>query len=64
MKKQSLIGVLFHGIKRLPKEQVAPMNLMQEWLAMSEYIKTLNKVMDRQYVELLNKGSRSCILNR
>ena len=37
--KQSVAGLAFEGIQKLPKEQCPPQKLLFQWLAISEQIK-------------------------
>ena len=39
---QGLIGILFGGIERLPKEQTPFMDLLMDLLGQTEYLKTQN----------------------
>jgi hypothetical protein len=41
-KKQALTGVLFHGIKQLPKELVPDAGLLMQWMAMAQKIRQQN----------------------
>ena len=41
-KKQALIGVLFHGIRKLPKEMAPDGDLLMTWMGMAQRIKQLN----------------------
>ena len=41
-KKQALIGVLFHGIKQLPKEQAPDAGLLMQWMGMVQKIRQQN----------------------
>ena len=38
-KKQALLGVLFHGIRRLPKELAPEQKLLMQWMVMAEQIR-------------------------
>lgn len=64
--KQTLTGVLFEGIKRLPKEAAPPQKLLFRWLCESEALRKHNMVMNRATAYIYNKvsaaGYRSCIL--
>ena len=40
-KKQALLGVLFYGIRRLPKELVPEQMLLMQWMAMAVSIQPL-----------------------
>ena len=41
-KKQALIGVLFHGIKQLPKELAPDAGLLMRWMGMAQKIRQRN----------------------
>lgn len=41
-KKQALIGVLFHGIKQLPKELAPDAGLLMQWMGMAQKIRQQN----------------------
>lgn len=66
--KQALIGVCFHGVKQLPKEQVEkiPLQLKMQWFGMAAVIQKQNEVMNtrcRQLHErLADLGFSGCIL--
>lgn len=64
--KQTLTGVLFDGIKRLPKEAAPPQKLLFRWLCESEALRRRNMVMNRATAYVYNKvstaGYRPCIL--
>ena len=46
--KQSMIGVVYAVIEKLPKEQQPPVQLTMQWLAKAEMIRGLNQL---QYAE-------------
>lgn len=50
--KQALLGVLFHGIRQLPKELAPPTPLLMQWMAVAQQL--------RQQNELLFKESAGC----
>ena len=62
-KKQALIGVLFHGIKQLPKELAPDTNLLMQWMAMAQKIRQQNirlfmdsaKVCRKRVMQYINK---------
>ena len=64
--RQTLQGVLFDGIKRLPKELAPARPLLLRWLSDSESIRRRNMRMDRASAYIYNKvcaaGFRCCIL--
>ena len=65
-KKQALLGVLFHGIKRLPKELAPEQKLLMQWMAMAEMIRKQNIRLFQDSVKVCqnfeNKGFANCIL--
>ena len=65
-KRQTLVGVLFDGIQRLPKELAPTRPLLLRWLSDSESIRRRNMRMDRASAYVYNKvcaaGFRCCIL--
>ena len=65
-KKQALLGVLFHGIKRLPKELAPEQKLLMQWLAMAEMIRKQNIRLFQDSVKVCqnfeNEGFANCIL--
>ena len=65
-KRQTLVGVLFDGIQRLPKELAPARPLLLRWLSDSEGIRRRNMRMDRASAYIYNKvcaaGFRCCIL--
>ena len=65
-KRQTLVGVLFDGILRLPKELAPARTLLLRWLSDSESIRRRNMRMDRASAYIYNKvcaaGFRCCIL--
>ena len=65
-KKQSLVGICFVSIQRLPSEMRPPKMLYHTWLGMAAKIQYRNDVVNRQCIELQTKltadGFRSCIL--
>ena len=65
-KKQALIGVLFHGIKQLPKELAPNADLLMLWMGMAQKIRQQNirLFMDSAKVckNFQQEGFRCCIL--
>lgn len=67
-KKQSLVGVCFCGVQRLPKEQLVemPVQLKLQWFALAESVKQRNELLNQRCVELqrmlAEEGMKSCIL--
>lgn len=65
-KKQALLGVLFYGIQRLPKELAPEQKLLMQWMAMAEMIRKQNIRLFLDSVKVCknfeNKGFANCIL--
>lgn len=65
-KKQALLGVLFHGIKRLPKELAPEQKLLMQWMVMAEQIRKQNIRLFQDSVKVCqtfeNEGFANCIL--
>ena len=65
-KKQALIGVLFHGIKQLPKELAPDAGLLMQWMGMAQNIRQQNirLFLDSAKVckNFKQAGFRCCIL--
>ena len=65
-KKQALLGVLFHGIQRLPKELAPEQKLLMQWMVMAEMIRTQNIRLFQDSVKVCknfeNEGFANCIL--
>lgn len=65
-KKQSLLGVVFDGISRLPKELAPDVDLLMKWMGNSMAIKKRNVLMyqasEEVYSEVRKAGFRCCIL--
>lgn len=68
VQKQTLIGVCFNGIKKLPREQLInlPLSLKMHWLALTANIQKRNELMNQRCQQLQDilqeKGFKSCIL--
>ena len=64
--KQALLGVLFHGIKRLPKELAPEQKLLMQWMVMAEMIRKQNIRLFQDSVKVCqyfkNEGFANCIL--
>lgn len=64
--QQSLIGVLFEGIKRLPEEWLPEEELLMQWYGDAEYIAEVSEraeAASRRWTEVFaEKGFGSCIL--
>ena len=65
-KKQALLGVLFHGIRRLPKELAPEQKLLMQWMVMAEMIRKQNIRLFQDSVKVCknfeNEGFANCIL--
>ena len=65
-RKQSLIGICFSGIDRLPESLLPPAPVVLKWIGQTEYIKSRNSSLNQQCVELQkilsDAGFNSCIL--
>ena len=64
--KQALLGVLFYGIRRLPKELAPEQKLLMQWMAMAEMIRKQNIKLFLDSVKVCqnfeNEGFANCIL--
>ena len=64
--KQALLGVLFHGIRRLPKELAPEQKLLMQWMVMAEMIRKQNIRLFQDSVKVCqnfeNEGFANCIL--
>ena len=65
-KKQALTGVLFHGIKQLPKELAPDAGLLMRWMGMTQKIRQQNIQLFLDSAKVCKKfkqvGFRNCIL--
>ena len=65
-KKQALIGVLFHGIKQLPKELAPDAGLLMRWMGIAQKIRQQNIRLFIDSAKVSNNfkqlGFRNCIL--
>ena len=59
--KQSVVGIAFAGVERLPKEQWPPQALLFEWIGAAERIKQKNAMLDRQCVKLQKRFAEAGI---
>ena len=64
--KQALLGVLFYGIRRLPKVLAPKQKLLMQWMAMAEQIRKQNIRLFQDSVKVCqnfeNEGFANCIL--
>ena len=65
-KKQALIGVLFHGIKQLPKELAPDADLLFKWMGIAQKIRQQNIRLFIDSAKVSNNfkqlGFRNCVL--
>ena len=65
-KKQALLGVLFYGIRRLPKQLAPEQKLLMQWMVMAEQIRKQNIRLFQDSVKVCqnfeNEGFANCIL--
>ena len=64
--KQTLLGITFAGIEKLPTEQRPPKEILLQWFQYSEVIKRRNRLMNERAAKVSHKfrqeGFRNCIL--
>ena len=64
--KQTLVGVLFAAIERLPQEQRPPKSVLLQWFMMKERIVKMNRLLNQRAVEteayFRAEGFSNCIL--
>ena len=64
--KQALLGVLFHGIQRLPKELAPEQKLLMQWMVMAEMVRKQNIKLYQDSVKVCQnfekEGFANCIL--
>ncbi len=65
-KKQTLLGVIFEGIQKLPKDVAPERDLLLAWFANSQQIAKQNRIINKASVYIYNKvkaaGRNCCIL--
>ena len=65
-KRQTIVGVLFEGIKRIPKEYAPSFKTLMSWMGYSEQIRKRNLMMNETahsiYARLYNDGFRCFVL--
>ena len=64
-KQQTLVGVLFSAIEKLPKEQRPPKPLLMQWFAFTENIRMRNAQVNVDAVnmcELMRKDGMRCVV--
>ena len=64
--KQALVGIAFHGVQLLPKEQQPERNLILQWYAIALQIQVANEKTNKATLQARNffheQGFRSCVL--
>lgn len=64
--KQTLVGVLWAAIERLPQEQRPPKEVLLQWFMMKEHIVKANRLLNQRAVETMDyfrkEGFGCCIL--
>jgi len=50
--KQTVIGIVFQGIQKLPKEQWPPQSILYEWIGQTEQIRQQNRKVNAVLKEL------------
>mgnify|MGYP002724461134 FL=1 len=64
-KRQTIVGVLFEGIKRIPKEYAPSFNTLMSWMGYSEQIRKRNLMMNEaahSIYEILSKDGFRCFV--
>ena len=61
--KQALLGVLFYGIQRLPKELAPEQKLLMQWMAMAEMIRKQNIKLFQDSVKVCQNFENECFSN-
>lgn len=65
-KKHFIVGVLYTGLEKLPKEQRPPMAIRGNWYTRAEMIRELNASMNQNAITIYNQfkkdGLRGCVL--
>lgn len=66
VKKQTLVGIAFKGVERLPKEQMPPMPRVRQWFVKADKIRKKNEKMNLECAKtcfaLQKAGFHSCII--
>ena len=64
--KQTLVGVMYPALERLPEEQRPPKEILLQWYMMKERIVKMNRLLNQRAVETMvffrNEGFDCCIL--
>lgn len=53
--RQTLVGVAFEGVQKLPQEQWPPQPLLLQWIGLNQLIQQRNAILNGKCVELLSK---------
>ncbi|MCQ2220863.1 MAG: nucleotidyltransferase family protein [Prevotella sp.] len=65
-KKQTMVGIAFKGVERLPQEQLPPRTRIRQWFVKADKIRKRNEKMNLECAKtcylLAQKGFHSCIL--
>ena len=61
--KQALLGVLFYGIQRLPKELAPEQKLLMQWMVMAEQIRKQNIRLFQDSVKVCKNFENKCFAN-
>lgn len=65
-KKQTLLGVVFKGVERLPREQLPPFPMVRRWYVNADRIRTRNEEVNRGCARLCallkERGMQSCVI--
>ena len=65
-KKQSLAGIMYYGIGKLPKEQQPERKILLKWYMLAEKIKQLNQTLNEQAIRTVEQytaaGFQVCLL--
>lgn len=66
VRRQSLVGVCFSGVERLPGEQMPPKPLLMRWYGLTTRIESRNRLLDARcgelYRRLRHDGFMACVL--
>lgn len=63
---QGVTGLVFSGVEALPKEQMPPIDVIMDWVAVVDYIERENRRLNRLCVKLCNDfekdGMKVCVM--
>ena len=64
--RQTVVGIAFEGMQKLPKQQYPPKDILYQWISACEQIKQRNILLNQRVVEVskvfAEAGFRTCIL--